>query len=269
MNGITVLGSKQKSNRSKFLADCLPVLIFLVAPFAIYAEISISNGSISDHIRGKYYLVSGANIERIEAELRKTTGLNRITVNKNGVLSYDKNEKSTSGSEKMRRAILGAIDDQKNVFRIINVSRSRKIQFGVTDQGTTDVNSRITTYQIMIDFADFENSRKYTPEEVQKSFTVGIVIFHEIDHKASYDSRDPLPKSGIRPDISSRGIRGVIENTNAVRKELSLSLRDPKQYLGKIYYGHSPVFANTHQIEFQSATGKRKLFLRWRLENER
>lgn len=269
MNGITVLGSKQKSNWSKFLADCLPVLIFLVAPFAIHAEISISNGPKSDHIRGEHYLVSDAKIEQIESDLRKKTGLNSITVNTTGVLSYDKNEKSTAGSETMRRAILGAIDDKKNMFRIINGSGSKDIQFGVTDQGSIDVNSRITTYQIMIDFADFENSRKYTPKEVQRSYTVGIALFHEIDHKASYDSRDPLPKSGVRPDISSGGIRGVIENTNAVRKELSLSLRDPKRYRGKIYKGHIPVFENTHQIEFQSASGTRKLFLRWRLENER
>ncbi len=175
-------------------------------------------------------LVVGAHLKTIETDLRSKSGHQSIRFDKNGFLTYDKNDAAIEGAERMRRALLGAIEDENSIFEIIDCSGSKNIQFAKTDQGTIDTIPRITTYQVLIDFTGFYRSRKLTPPEVLTSYTIGITLFHEINHKVSYDPNDPIPSSGVRPDLGSRCVRGVIENTNTVRRELSLSLRNPKSH---------------------------------------
>ena len=129
------------------------------------------------------------------------------------------------------------------------------------------MNSRVTVYQIMIDFADFRKSRRYSPKEVMETYTVGLTLFHEIDHKAGYDPENPHPEFGMRPDKSSNGIRGVIENTNTIRKELSLMLRKSNQHKGQPYKGLVAAFRNMQEIQFIDESGKNKS-LRWKLQKK-
>ncbi|NNE98337.1 MAG: hypothetical protein HKN25_04870 [Pyrinomonadaceae bacterium] len=214
------------------------------------------------------YEISDTQKKEIENDLREKMGLASIGFDKHETLIYDKREPAIRGSEKMRELILSAIDDQKNVFLVCNYSGANEVQFAKTDKGWIDVNSRITTYEIMFDFEDFENSRRYTPDVVLESYSLGILLFHEIDHKVSYDPKYPIPPTGVRPDKSSRGVRGVIENTNIVRRELSLVLRNSKRRIAKRYRGANQIFTNTRQITFKGPAGKRN-FLRWKLESKR
>ncbi|NNE97573.1 MAG: hypothetical protein HKN25_00995 [Pyrinomonadaceae bacterium] len=269
MNGGAVLPTYRTLKQEQFLSIWLMILVIGLSPFSAHAEIRIFDGHPLENPERTNRSVSDSDREIIETDLRKKTGMESIEFDQKGLLSYDGNEQAYKSSKTMRRAILGAIDDKNNIFFISDVSGSRQIQFALTDRGTIDTNTRITSYQVMIDFADFKNSRKYSPVQVSDSYTIGITLYHEINHKVSYDPNDPIPPSGVRPDLGTKSVRGVIENTNAVRKELSLSLRDSKSYLANEYRGNNKVYAKTHQVLFRCFRGKLKLYLRWKIEDKR
>jgi RHS repeat-associated protein len=204
----------------------------------------------------------------IEKDLQAKTGLSSIHFGNNGKLTYDKNEKANGGSAQMRQAITGAIDDSKNIFQIGDYSGSENIQFAGADAGTTNTsNPGVTTYQVKIDFADFRDARNLSDSQALDAFSLGLNLYHEIDHKVSYDPNNPLT-AGLRPDISpGPGIPGVIDDVNVAQSQLSLATRVPGAHTGQPYKGFDTRLKNTYQIESNSG-GKAK-FLRWKLENQR
>lgn len=209
-------------------------------------------------------IVRASKAAALEREIKAKTGLGSVGFNASGALTFLMGERPQGGSQKYRQLIIGAASDPLNVFLVEDHSGSRGIHFAETDEGTKDIVTGITTYRIRLDFGDFENSRSYTSREVRRSFTTGIALFHEIDHKVSYDPMDPIPASGVRPDKSTKHVRGVIENANIVRNELSLMKRRPTQHKGKLYKGVVASFRGMYEIEFTSDSGKRK-HLRWKI----
>ena len=218
--------------------------------------------------------LSDKQLELIAADLRKKSGLSSITFN-NGVLTYDHNEKASGGSEKLRRAITGAIDDQKNVFRLNDVTGSTSINFQNTDSGTTFQNGQggitRTEYEISIDFGDYQNAALYSDNSALEAFSVGDGLFHEIDHKVSYDPADPIMPGLQRPDTALDPLGpafmnvldrpGVIQNERMVQSQLGLPLRDND------HVAH-PGPNGTFQISFHDKNGNQK-FVRWKLEGSR
>jgi len=196
-------------------------------------------------------------------DLREKTGLSSLRVRQEGFLIYDGKSESSDGSKTMRHLISGAIDDQLNTFEIKSESKSTSIHFSQTDQGTVNTETGKTRYLVSFDFEDFDKSRRYSSGEALGAFSYAINLFHEIDHKVSYDPSDPIPPSGVRPDRGSPIHRGVIEQTNLVRKELGLIARDSKTRFGFRYRGLVSLFRNTYQILFRDRKGKKK-FLRWK-----
>lgn len=242
------------------------IYFLLISSAIVQAKIFvISAEQIKTSPPDKKHLVSDSRTHEIEDDLKTKTGLESIGFDETGELVYDRTEIARNGSRKLRRAITGAIDDQKNIFWIGDYSNQLNIHFAVTDSGTVDLDSKITTYRIKIDFSDFKNCRRYTPKEVLESYTMGIILFHEIDHKVSYDPANPLPATGVRPDKSAEGVPGVIENTNMVRQELSLMMRNSTQHNGELYKGLVDFYRNTLQINFITVSGNR-MDLRWKIE---
>ncbi len=240
------------------------LLLLILSAQTVSAKIQITTSSdlLSEN------QISYSRTQAIIDDLREKTGLNSIEIDESGILGYDISEAPIGGSEKMRQLILGAIDDNNNTFQISNSPKSKTVHFSKTDQGTLDLEMGMVFYDIRFDFSDFENAKKYSSKESLESFSLGIMIFHEIDHKVSYDPDDPIPEKGFRPDKSKKNVRGVIENTNIVRNELGLILRDKKSAFGKKYRGKLRSLKNTIQIRFFDSFGKRK-FLRWKLEKKR
>lgn len=95
-------------------------------------------------------------------------------------------------------------------------------------------------------------------------------MYHEIDHKVSYDPKNPIPPTatGNRPDIGGVGIRGVIDNVNVAQSQLGLAQRAPGAHRGQEYKGFDSMYKGTYQIPFIDGSGKQK-FLRWKLESQR
>ncbi|NNE99190.1 MAG: hypothetical protein HKN25_09245 [Pyrinomonadaceae bacterium] len=197
-------------------------------------------------------------------DLRQKTGLASIGIDRNRQLTFRQDERRVAGSEIMFELITNAIRDPKNTFFIRDFSRADYIHFSETDQGTVDVETGKTAYEVKFDFEDFKRSRRYSSDEALGSFSFGINLFHEIDHKVSYDPSDPIPETGVRPDHGSRETRGVIERTNLVRRQLGLIPRDSKSHSGRRYKGIVGLFKNTFQILFKDDFGRRK-FLRWKV----
>ena len=244
-------------------------LLFLISPEKTPARIIVLpiDDLSAEANHGKRQLMLSNTIALI-GDLREKTGLLSIALNGQGELNYDRLEAPFSGSVKMRSLIVSAIDDTRNTFQIIDKSRSRNVHFSLTDQGTVDIQTGDVVYHVYFDFDDFAESRNYSSEQAIRSFSTGLVLFHEIDHKVSYDPTDPLPANGVRPDRSSRGIRGVIENTNIVRAELGLIPRDEKNVHRNRYRGLVHFLKKTAKIPFRNYSGKRK-FLRWSFTQNR
>lgn len=199
--------------------------------------------------------ISKSQIELFEKDLRAKTGLQSLGFNEENELDYDVWETAKYGSQKMREGIIGAIDDELNIFKIRNYPNAKDIHFARTDAGTVDIVTKITTYEIKFDFADFHNAGKNSDIEALESFTLAINLFHEIDHKVSYDISSPIPMHKVRSEIRVR------ENVNFTRKELGLILRDTKRVLGRKYH------RDVYEIPFVDRLGRRK-FLRWRIKRK-
>lgn len=239
------------------------ILVFAVL---FFAGVSVTNARILIlpetgfySFGNKKHPLENSQIQMLENDLREKTGLKGLGFNYDGELDYDVWENATSGSEKLRETIIGAIDDELNIFQINSYSNSKDIHFAQTDAGTIDVNTGITTYELFFDFADFESAKKLSREEAIESFSLSINLFHEIDHKVGY--RPLRYFEGVRPEISSRHIVGVRENTNFVRSELGLVLRDAKQI------GAQKFSMNVYKIKFVERSGK-SYFLRWRINGK-
>ena len=243
-------------------------LLLFCNPVAQAKVFVISVDHVEKNPEDKRYVIPDKHIENLESDLKEKTGLKTIRFDEKGKLVYDRSDRAQNGSEKLRRTIVGAIEDEKNIFHIGDYSSVRNIHFAETDSGTIDVLSKMTYYRVKIDYRDFKNCRRYTPKKVLKAFTMAIILFHEIDHKVSYDPSDPIPAGGVRPDKSSDGIRGVIENTNMIRKELSLILRKSDQHNGELYRGLIDFYKNTFHIRFVNIAGERRN-LRWKIERKR
>jgi hypothetical protein len=256
------------------------ISFYSFAPIVSHAKIIVeSTNQDSGKAGNGKHRISSSQKTAIENDLNEKSGLKSIKFDRNGELSYDKSETTGNGSEKFRQAITGAIDDEINVFQLSNYSGSKDVIFAEINEGTTVVTtafyegilvekSKLSIYRMRIDFADYENSEKHTSDEVLRSHTIGITLFHEINHKVSYDPNDPTPAKGVRPDKSSRRVRGVIENTNMVRKQLSLMLRKSNRHGGKKYTGSFHLYEQCYQLPFVSDSGKR-MYLRWKPEENR
>lgn len=223
-------------------------------------------GQTIENTSDKKHRLSEEQMKALEKDLRAKTGLQSIAF-QNGKLTYDSNEVAKGGSAKLREAITGAINDTKNVFQVGDYSGSKSIQFAETDGGSLDKNTGITTYQVKFDFADFRNARDHSHSEVMDSFSFGLNLYHEIDHKVSYDPSNPIPRGfATIPDVSPRpGISGVIDNVNIASSQLNLILRDRGAHTGQKYTGHDSSYKNTYYIPFDNG----KKFLRWKLEGNR
>lgn len=193
--------------------------------------------------------------ELFEKDLREKTGLQSLKFNEENELNYGVWEVAQSGSQKMREAITGAIDDELNIFQISNYSNAKDVHFAITDKGMIDVNTKITYYELKFDFADFESAKKYSDAGVLDSFTLAMNLFHEINHKVSYSQNSISRLQGVRPEANVR------QNVNSIRQELGLIMRDTDEKLGKKYR------KNMYKILFVDKSGKRK-FLRWKVKDK-
>lgn len=199
--------------------------------------------------------LSESQKELFEKDLREKTGLQSIGFNQENELDYDVWEVAKSGSQKMREAITGAIDDELNIFQISNYSNAKNVHFAIADKGMIDVNTKITYYELKFDFADFESAKKYSDAEALNSFTLAMNLFHEINHKVSYTQNNMSRLQGVRPEVNVR------QNVNSIRQELGLIMRDTHKILGKKYR------ENMYKILFVDKSGKRK-FLRWKVKDK-
>jgi RHS repeat-associated protein len=206
-------------------------------------------------------------LEAIAADLRKKTGLSSIAF-KAGTLTYDKNEEASGGSTKLRIGITGAINDHTKIYQLSDKSNT-KVNFMATDQGTTTTVHGApgpTTYQIGIDFADYDSAADLSDTDALAAFSLGSGIYHETNHKESYDSSDPMLKSfafGTRPDNSPDGghTPGVIDNENWANFELNRAQRVDAHNATR-----SPALGSHFgQIRFLDSSGRQKL-IRWHLE---
>jgi len=231
-------------------------------------------GQIIENTGDRRHKLTESQLKAIRDDLRKKTGLKSIDfAKKTGRFSYDSKEVASGGSTTLRQTITGAIDDSKNVFQLNDYSGSQSVNFAEGDPGTVDSTTRVTTYQIKIDFADYADARNLSDSDAFASFSLGLNLFHEIDHKVSYDSSDPIDsRIGFRDDLTRTiggvSVRGVIERENIVRSQLGLISRDPGTHAGTPYTGNDPRFRGTHQIPFTDASGQAK-FIRWKLESAR
>lgn len=221
-------------------------------------------GQTIEETQDKKHKLTKDEKKAIEKDLRAKTGLSSIQFDKNGKLTYDKNEKAQGGSAQLRQGITGAIDDPKNVFQLGDYSGSENIQFALTDAGSVLANTGVTTYQVKIDFADFRDARNLSDSDALNAFSLGLNLAHEIDHKVSYDPSNPVPVGGRRDE----GPGGVIANINVAEGQLGLATRAPGSHTGRPYSGPDSRYKNTYQIQFNNASGKAK-FVRWKLENQR
>ena len=205
--------SPEKSNYKIQSILYIILILYLSTIIPCQAKIIILKESVKVKHR-----IKSAQQKEIERDLREKAGLKSLRFDENGMLIFNKTEKPEKGSKKFRQLITGAIQDQNNIFEIVNYSNSGEFHFAKIDEGTTIAltenkgqriveNGRVTIYRIMIDFADYKNSQRYSHKEVLQSHTIGITLFHEINHKVSYDLTDPIPAGGIRPDKSSSSIR--------------------------------------------------------------
>ncbi|REJ75275.1 MAG: hypothetical protein DWQ47_07250 [Acidobacteria bacterium] len=202
-------------------------------------------------------------VEAISEDLRNLSGLRGLEFDEYS--SLHSASEFDEGSPLFREFLLDVIADNRLVFVIENNPGSKLIRFAKTDAGTVDVETGIVEYVIELDAEDFRSCRKLSSREALEAFSIGLVLFHEIDHKVSYDPNDPMPPSGVRPDVSEGELRGVIERTNLIRNELKMALRDPGRHQGEIYRGSLPAFRSTASISFTDQKGKRRL-IRWKLD---
>ncbi len=234
----------------KNIGFLIPVFLLLV--LGIEARIRIASD------------VDEQRINMLISDVREKTGLASLLLDRENYMAYEGSSGKSKSSKTMRDLLVGAIDDNKNTFVIVNSSRNENIHFSQTDQGTVDLETGKILFRVRFDFEDFERSRIYSSDEALGSFSLGINLFHEIDHKVSYNPNDPIPNTGVRPDKSSPEARGVIEKTNIVRRELGLITRDSQSHSGSRYNGIVGFFRNTYQILFHDESGNRK-FLRWKV----
>lgn len=230
-------------------------------------------GEIIENSSGERALTD-KELERIAADLRKKTGLSSITF-KNGKLTYDKNEVARGGSAELRNAIIGAINDTKNIFQLANFTGS--VQFMQSDAGEFNARTGVVTYQIKIDFGDYKDAANYSDSDALEAFSLGSGIYHEITHKVSYDPNNPLPftlENGTthytRPDLADpfdSNYPGVIDLENVANRQLGLPIRE-STHTATPYTGIDPRFKGTQQIKFKDAAGRDK-FVRWKLESKR
>lgn len=201
----------------------------------------------------------------LEKDTQIKAGLKSIRFDENGNLTYDKNEKASGGSAKFRQAICGAIDDKKETFRIGNYNDSPDVNFAKS------VRAGVGVISIKIDFADFADAKNLSDRGALDAFSIGLNLYHEIDHYSSYDPKNPLPSSGVRDDTASAAGPGVIDDVNDVQRELNLMIRVPGEHNGQIYpnTGSDKRLTGTRYIEFTDASGRNSKFVRWKLESQR
>lgn len=207
-----------------------------------------------------------ANLARqIEADLRLLSGIRSIEIDEYGTVRANIPELYQNGSVTYRTLLLALIADRKRVFQIEERTNSSKVNFAYTDAGTLNMENGRMYYRVYVDPADFESMKKNSRRDVASAFSIGIVLFHEISHKVSYDSANPIPSTGVRPDVGIPGTPGVIEMTNQVRTELGFPLRQPGKHQGTLYRGPAVrALRNTCTIEFIDSKGRRTP-LRWKI----
>jgi len=201
---------------------------------------------------------------QMEADLRVLSGIGSIEIDEHGIVRSDDPDSYENGSVIYRNFLLALIADKRRVFQIEERPHSSSVHFAYADAGTVNLENGRIYYRIFVDPADFESIRKHSRKDVASSFSVGIVLFHEISHKVSYDADDPIPSTGVRPDVGKPGVSGVIDLTNEVRTELGLPLRQSGRHLGDVYRGPVRAFRNTCSIEFFDSKGRR-IPLRWKI----
>jgi hypothetical protein len=204
-------------------------------------------GEIVENTPDKRHKLNRDELNAIKKDLQKKTGLKSINFDKNGRLSYDKNEKASGGSAGLRAQITSAIDSQTEVFNLGDYSGSPSIDFATTDAGTKA--GGVSTYEVQIDFADFRNAADLSDTHAMAAFSVGLNISHEIAHK--------LP-TFIRDDTGDKGVISIINN---FQRQLGLSTRDTNVH-------DITCLTGTCSIPFYNSDGKQQL-LKWKSENSR
>lgn len=207
---------------------------------------------------------SGRIAKEIEDDLKRLSGLSSVVIARDGAIRLEPNGRLEGGSVSFREFLSKLVNDPTRIFVIQVADGSKDVNFAKADAGTTDLDTGVVYFRIFLDPSDFRSARRYSDKRLLGSFSYGIVIFHEIAHKVSYDPEDPIPSAGVRPDVAENGIKGVIEHTNRIRSELGLPLRKEQRHAGDIYRGPVSGLRNTCSIEFDGNKGQR-LVLRWKL----
>jgi RHS repeat-associated protein len=210
-------------------------------------------GEFIRNTRDKKHKLTQRQMAGIAGDLQKKTGLGSVRFDKDGQLTYDKNEVAHGGSAKLRDQMTAAIDDKKNGFELGDYSGSRDFSFMNTDPGTNDNNTGVTTYQVRIDFADFQNASDHSDTQAMAAYSIGLNLSHEINHKVPGG-----PRGMQTPD---EGPGGVIDFVNGIQTELGLPTRDPGSHEALCNNG-------TCSISFHDQSGGQSL-VRWQLEDRR
>ncbi|MBI4854828.1 MAG: RHS repeat-associated core domain-containing protein, partial [Acidobacteria bacterium] len=224
-------------------------------------------GEIIENSRDKGSALSNSRLKRIAEDLQKKIGLKSLNF-VNGNLTYDKNEKPSGGSAILQDNILGAINDPNNIYILNDTTDDTSVSFAQADTGTQDSKTRVTKYNISIDFGDFASAKDQSDSRAFEAFSLGLVLFHEINHKATYDS-DGNIIDNFRFDVSSNPKAvGVIDFVNQANKELGLIIRAPGVHKAVPNPGNTNLASNTLGIQFKDRDGKDK-FVRFKKETNR
>jgi hypothetical protein len=114
--------------------------------------------------------------------------------------------------------LLDAVNSTDTRFNLQSVDTT-KVAFADVDEGTVHTDSSEkrtrTDYNVRVDFGDFQ--RVGGDNEAKETFSIGLVLIHEFDHKI-YNITDS-PNSDTDP--------GPLENKylNPIRRELGLAER--------------------------------------------
>ena len=149
-------------------------------------------------------LLSSENKAKLISELKKLTGLNSLSTDDDGYLTYDKNEKVKGGSKLANRALKKAIN--------------RKKEFDIAN-GESE-----TDKQMDIIYIDFDEIKTYSYNGLNElTEGVGMVFFHEISH-AFFNTKDPDHK------MVGYDLGGAVRFTNKIRKQMGKDFGQKTSY---------------------------------------
>lgn len=223
------------------------------------------SGEIIQNSRDKEMALTEDQLKKVERDLQAKTGLKNLKF-VDGKLTYDPNEVASGGSKTLRDNILGAINDQFNSFILSNASGNESVSFARIEPGAWITGLR--TYFIQIDFADYTNAKNFSDSDAYDAFSLGLQIFHEINHKATYNASGETIYT-FRNDVSTTPkILGVIDVVNLAQAELGLIQRASGAHDAVSEPGNTSLAPGTLGVQFKDGSGKDK-FVRFKKESKR